>query len=27
MDPEFDFTTFPEVVKAARDAYAQGRNR
>jgi acetyl-CoA C-acetyltransferase len=23
MDPEFDFTTFPEVVKAARDAYGQ----
>ncbi|HXO53782.1 MAG TPA: acetyl-CoA acetyltransferase [Mycobacterium sp.] len=23
MDPEFDFTSFPEVVKAARDAYGQ----
>jgi acetyl-CoA C-acetyltransferase len=23
MDPEFDFTTFPEVVKAAGDAYGQ----
>lgn len=23
MDPEFAFTTFPEVVKAAKDAYAQ----
>jgi acetyl-CoA C-acetyltransferase len=23
MDPEYDFTTFPEVVHSARDAYAQ----
>jgi acetyl-CoA C-acetyltransferase len=23
MDPDYDFTTFPEVVKSARDAYAQ----
>jgi acetyl-CoA C-acetyltransferase len=23
LDPDYDFTTFPEVVKAARDAYAQ----
>ncbi|ORA62982.1 acetyl-CoA acetyltransferase [Mycobacteroides franklinii] len=23
MDPHYDFTTFPEVVKAAKDAYAQ----
>ncbi|OHV05437.1 acetyl-CoA acetyltransferase [Mycobacterium talmoniae] len=23
MDPDFDFTTFPEVVRSARDAYAQ----
>lgn len=25
MDPHYDFTTFPEVVKAAHDAYAQAR--
>ena len=23
MDPDYDFTTFPEVVKSAQDAYAQ----